>query len=239
MAGTTSRTLRHYDRIGLVRPSRVGSNGYRYYDRQALVRLQRVLLLRELGLGLKEIAGIMSARTDEAEALRAHLGLLRQEQARLGRQLRAVEYTLNALQGGEELMAENMFEGFDHTRHREEVERRWGKDAYARSDSWWKTLSDADREGWMLELKELNDGWSSAAAREDADPASPEAQELARRHVSWLRRVPGTPDGDFGVYVLGLADLYVADERFAANYGGAAGAAFVREALRIQVGEQA
>jgi len=43
-AGTTSRTLRHYDDIGLLPPSRVGGNGYRYYDEDALVRLQRILL---------------------------------------------------------------------------------------------------------------------------------------------------------------------------------------------------
>jgi DNA-binding transcriptional MerR regulator len=52
MAGTTSRTLRHYDDIGLLKPSRVGSNGYRHYDAAALLQLQRILLLRGLGLGL-------------------------------------------------------------------------------------------------------------------------------------------------------------------------------------------
>ena len=56
LAGTTSRTLRHYDDIGLLSPSSVGRNGYRYYDQAALVRLQRILLLRELGLGLPQIA---------------------------------------------------------------------------------------------------------------------------------------------------------------------------------------
>jgi DNA-binding transcriptional MerR regulator len=51
-AGTTSRTLRHCHEIGLLEPSRIGNNGYRYYNRQTLVRLQKILLLRELGLGL-------------------------------------------------------------------------------------------------------------------------------------------------------------------------------------------
>ncbi|HEV7741419.1 MAG TPA: MerR family DNA-binding transcriptional regulator, partial [Pseudolysinimonas sp.] len=41
LAGTTSRTLRHYDDVGLVKPSRIGDNGYRYYDADALVKLQR------------------------------------------------------------------------------------------------------------------------------------------------------------------------------------------------------
>ena len=56
LVGTTSRTLRHYDEIGLLPPARIAANGYRHYDEAALVRLQRILLLRELGLGLPAIA---------------------------------------------------------------------------------------------------------------------------------------------------------------------------------------
>jgi DNA-binding transcriptional MerR regulator len=51
LAGTTSRTLRHYGDTGILEPSRIGSNGYRYYDEQALARFQCILMLRNLGLG--------------------------------------------------------------------------------------------------------------------------------------------------------------------------------------------
>lgn len=57
LAGTTSRALRLYDHIGLLPPSRIARNGYRHYDQAALVRLQRILLLRELGLGLPRTVG--------------------------------------------------------------------------------------------------------------------------------------------------------------------------------------
>jgi hypothetical protein len=50
--------------------------------------------------------------------------------------------------------------------------------------------------------------------------------------VQWLAGIPGTP-GAAKPYVIGLGDMYVADPRFAANYGGEAGAAFVRDALRV------
>lgn len=49
LTGTTSRTLRHYDAIGLLPPTSIAANGYRCYDEAALVRLQRILLLKELG----------------------------------------------------------------------------------------------------------------------------------------------------------------------------------------------
>ncbi|WP_334149362.1 MerR family transcriptional regulator [Microbacterium sp.] len=261
LAGTTSRTLRHYDDIGLLPPSRIASNGYRHYDASALVRLQRILLLRELGLGLPQVAEVLGPSTgsgtngagsgtngagsgthgaDEASALETHLALLREEQARLARQIAAVESTIHAMRGGEELMAEHMFDGFDHTRYKEEVEDRWGRKAYADSDRWWRGMTDAERAEWQQHVSDLARDWIAAAER-GIDPASDDAQDLARRHVEWLAGVPGTPaaapGGDVKGYVTGLGEMYVADPRFGANYatsdGGTRGAEFVRDALRI------
>ncbi|MBL3685505.1 MerR family transcriptional regulator [Leucobacter zeae] len=254
-AGTTSRTLRHYGAVGLVTPSRVGANGYRYYDDRALVRLQRVLLLRELGLGLEAIGEVLAAQDARAEVgasaaaaeagiLTAHLDLLRREQRRIGDQIGSVERTIAALERAaaaapgataeEDLMSENMFDGFDHTRYREEVEERWGADAYRRSDRWWRGMPDAERAAWQERTARLGADWAAAAQRGE-DPGSDAAQELARRHVEWLSSIPGTPAADPRAdrsgYVLGLAEMYVADERFAANYGGVPGAEFVRDAL--------
>ena len=243
LAGTTSRTLRHYDDIGLLLPTRIAPNGYRQYDETALVRLQRILLLRELGLGLPQIADVLdtgSRTTTEASALETHLALLREEQNRLARQIASVESTITALRGGEELMAENMFDGFDHTQYRDEVEQRWGTKAYADGDRWWRSMTDAERTDWKQRVADLGRDWI-AAAESGIDPASDEAQGLARRHVEWLTQVPGTPasapDGDAKAYVLGLGEMYVADPRFGANYatssGGTHGAEFVRDALRV------
>ncbi|WP_372984552.1 MerR family transcriptional regulator [Microbacterium sp.] len=243
LAGTTSRTLRHYDDVGLLPPSRIAHNGYRHYDEAALVRLQRILLLRELGLGLPQIAEVLdpvNARQSEESALETHLELLREKQNRLARQIASVENTINALRGGEELMAENMFDGFDHTRYKEEVEQRWGRKAYADSDRWWRGMTDAERADWQQRVSDLGRDWT-AAAESGIDPASAEAQDIARRHVEWLTGIPGTPaavpGGDVKAYVIGLGEMYVADPRFGANYatsaGGTQGAEFVRDALRI------
>lgn len=239
-AGTTSRTLRHYDDIGLLPPSRIARNGYRHYDQSALVRLQRILLLRDLGLGLPQIASALDASTDtgavgEASALESHLAYLREEQNRLARQIASVETTINTLKEGGSLMAENMFDGFDHTQYKEEVEERWGKKAYADSDRWWRGLTETERAEWQQRVSDLGRDWI-AAAESGADPASDEAQALAQRHVEWLTSMPGTPRASKG-YVNGLGEMYVADPRFGANYatadGGTRGAEFVRDALRI------
>lgn len=232
LAGTTSRTLRHYGELGLLPPSRVAANGYRYYDGASLVRLQRILLLRELGLGLPQIAEILARPTTEERALAAHLGWLREEQHRLTRQIASVESTIAARRKGEELMAEAMFDGFDHTQYKEEVVQRWGTDSYARSDRWWRGMSAEEKAQWQRQTAQLGTEWTDAAARGVA-PDSADAQALAARHVAWLTGIPGTPGGDdLAAYVTGLGDMYVADERFAANYGGLTGATLVRDALR-------
>lgn len=150
IAGTTSRTLRHYDNIGLVPPSRIGSNGYRHYDEQSLVRLQRVLLLRELGLSLPQIADVLAREIDEVAALTSHLTVLHQEQARLARQIASVSHTIKSLEGKEPLMADTMFDGFDHTKYKDEVEERWGEDSYARSDRWWRSMTWEEQQATAL-----------------------------------------------------------------------------------------
>ena len=156
-------------------------------------------------------------------------------------------------------MSQNMFDGFDHTRYRSEVEERWGKDAYTRGDQWWRSLGEDGQAEWQAHAARLAADWVEAAERGE-DPHGAAGQDLARRHVEWLTGIPGTPAwkgtrsapaaesarplpqpasapaGDIAAYVRGLAEMYVADERFAANYGGVEGAAFVRDALIAYVG---
>jgi MerR family transcriptional regulator, thiopeptide resistance regulator len=243
IAGTTSRTLRHYHSIGLLKPSRTGANGYRYYNQGALVQLQRILLLRGLGLGLPAISQVLDDETDAANALTGHLEWLKQEQDRLARQIASVTQTINAVKGGGEIMAEDMFNGFDHTQYKDEVEERWGKDAYAKGDSWWRGMTADGKAAWKQRSQRLGEDWIAAATSGIA-PDSKEAQALAKRHVEWLTAIPGTPASDAALaagtakdglkgYVTGLGEMYAADPRFAKNYGGADGAAFVRDALKI------
>ncbi|CAN5324756.1 TipAS antibiotic-recognition domain-containing protein [soil metagenome] len=236
LAGTTSRTLRHYGEVGLLVPTRIGRNGYRYYDELALVRLQRILMLRELGLGIPAIAEVLAGQRDDAQALVTHLHWLQKEKERLDRQIGSVENTIRSMEGGEQLMAENMFEGFDHTQYKDEVEQRWGRQAYADSDRWWRSKSPAEQAEFKNFAAELGFDWIEAHDRGIAVD-SDEAQALAKRQADWLGGIPGAPSGSPGApskeYFVGLAEMYVDDARFAKNYGGEAGATFVRDAMKI------
>jgi DNA-binding transcriptional MerR regulator len=230
-AGTTSRTLRHYQDIGLLEPSRIGRNGYRYYDDGSLLTLQRILLLRQLGLGLPEIAKVMHGSTETTAALRGHLEILLQERDRIDRQIASVRSTINKTERGEQLMADEMFDGFDHTKYKEEVEERWGAEAYRKGDQWWRGLGQGEHTAWMDRTKDLMAAWTAAAA--SGIPAdSDQAQALAQRQFDWLAGANGGQEISYG-YFTGLGEMYVADPRFGANYGGEAGAGFVRDAMKI------
>ncbi|WP_169079059.1 MerR family transcriptional regulator [Microcella alkalica] len=230
LSGTTSRTLRHYDEQGLLPPTRVGANGYRYYDEAALVRLQRILLLRQLGLGLPAIAELLDGQTDDVAALTTHRALLEQERDRVERLIATVTTTIERLEGGQELMAEEVFDGFDHTQYREEVEQRWGADAYARSDRWWRGLGSEGQAAFREEAGAITTALAAAHAA-GASPDAPEVQALMARHYAWVRAGWGGTAPSAEAFV-GLGEMYVADPRFAQHYGGAEGAAFVRDAMR-------
>jgi DNA-binding transcriptional MerR regulator len=228
LAGTTSRTLRHYGDVGLLEPSRVGANGYRYYDTAALPRLQRILMLRQLGLGVAAIAEVLDA-TDDTSALRAHLEWLRAESERLVRQIASVERTITSIEKEAPIMASDMFDGFDHTQYKEEVEQRWGATAYADGDRWWRGLGPEGQQAFKDEHAAIAAAWAELQSA-GAPIEGHAAQALARRHHAWIaagwRDTPPSAD-----QLVGLAAMYVADERFAANYGGAAEATYVRDAL--------
>jgi DNA-binding transcriptional MerR regulator len=229
-AGTTSRALRYYGEVGLLAPSRIGRNGYRYYDEAALVRLQRILHLRELGLGIPAIANVLAGERDTATALRLHLELLEEQRRRLTRQIASVRTTLRKLEGGERLMADEVLDGFDHTQYRDEVIARWGEDDYVRADRWWRSLDGAEKAQFQRTQVEIAKDYA-AALRDGKRADSDETQAITKRHVEWLSATKTPSKG----YLLGLGELYVADPRFAQSYDRHAPgtAAYVRDAMAV------
>ncbi|HEX5741294.1 MAG TPA: TipAS antibiotic-recognition domain-containing protein [Pilimelia sp.] len=231
-AGTTSRALRHYGERGLLPPARVGRNGYRYYDRGSLLRLQRILLLRDLGLGLDAIAEVLDRDTaDTGAALRRHLRWLEQERDRIDRQIRSVRTTLHKTEEGEPLMPAEVFDGFDHTQYQEEVMRRWGPEAYRRGHDWWTSLTGAQQRQFRQTQRDISADYAAARAAGLA-PDDPTVLEVSARHAAWLAAASGGPVSRG--YMTGLGEMYVADPRFAAAYGqpGDGTVEFVRDAMR-------
>ena len=112
LAGVTPRTLHHYDEIGLLKPSRVGDNGYRYYGEESLLRLQQILFYRELDIPLEDIKKIMGRRDfDVLGALRSHKDALKKQVTRLNRLINTVDNTINHLKGNTIMSDKDILKG--------------------------------------------------------------------------------------------------------------------------------
>lgn len=236
--GTTSRTLRHYDRIGLLAPSRTGYGGQRFYDRDGLLRLQQILVLRELGMGLADIGRTLHEGRAAADALREHLAQLEQERERLDRITQSVRSTIRIIDEGGELVAEQIFDGFDHTQYREEVEQRWGEQAYADSDAWWRSLTTDDKKAFQQQLDGIVADYADASAQ-GLDVGTDEVQAITARLHSWVATSWGGTAPSAEAFI-GLGDMYVADPRFGRTFSvdGRQFAQYVREAMAVHAETQ-
>jgi DNA-binding transcriptional MerR regulator len=157
LSGVTSRALRHYDEIGLLPPAWIGSNGHRYYEETDLLRLQQILVMRELDLGLREIAAVLDSQVDQVAVLREHHRRLLVEQNRLATLARTVSRTIAALEKGKDEgdmtkinRPENLFEGFDASRYEAEARERWPQE-YEQSRQFTDTLTAQDQERMQRE----------------------------------------------------------------------------------------
>ncbi|WP_305093000.1 MerR family transcriptional regulator [Prescottella sp. R16] len=240
-AGISGRTLRHYHDIGLLEPDRVGSNGYRYYGPDAVTRLHRILLLRDTGMALGEIAAVLDApeaTTAEIEALQAHLRQLVADREALDRRIDTVEHTLAMRRQGREPQMDVMLQGFND-RYEDEVVQRWGREAFEVSNRWWHSKSVRRQREWKDAAEALLARWRELQ-EEGCDPDSAAAQEHAAVHLAWFADIPGTPThaGDAErstAMVLGVAAKYETDPDFHRAFGSRAAARFAATALRIHV----
>ena len=218
MSGVSSRALRHYDEIGLLPPAHIGANGYRYYEQAELLRLQQILVLRELGVGLADIAEILDNQRDPVQALRDHHQRLLTERDRLASLAETVAWTIDQLQAeGDNAMPqihrpENLFEGFDPSAYEDEARQRWPQE-YEQSRRFADSLTPQDTEQLqremtaamirMAELMTVGELVDSAAVQAEIDTAYHGVCRF------W------TPDA---VAFKGLGRMYVEDERFKATY---------------------
>ncbi|WP_280723445.1 MerR family transcriptional regulator [Kitasatospora sp. MAA4] len=223
MSGVTSRTLRHYDEIGLLPPAWIGGNGHRHYEEADLLRLQQILLMRELGLGLREIQAVLDSQVDQVAVLREHHRRLLSERDRLDTLARTVGRTIAELEEAEEDNAmakinrpENLFEGFEQSpenaAREAEVRERW-PEAWEQSRQAVETMTAADQERWQREAtaQMIRMAEFMVAGTPVADPAVQDEVDAHYRSVCrfWTPNAPAYK---------GLAQTYVDDPQFRANF---------------------
>jgi len=241
LSGVTPRTLRWYDRIGLLKPARTAESGYRYYGPAEVDRLQEVLFCRELGMELKDIGAWLDRQDyDRDEALRAHLAALREKRERLQAVIRCVEETIEAREKGTDMKDKQKFEAFkrqlvdeNEQKYGKEARQKYGSKAVDAANAAVMGRTPGEQAEWTALDQEILQRLA-AAVTAGVSPESGEGKIIAGLHRRWLTISMGSYDT---ARHRGIAELYVQDERFTAYYDKAVSgcARFLRDAVRAHI----
>lgn len=241
MAGISTRTLRYYDEIGILRPARINSSGYRIYGEAEVDKLQQILFYRELGVSLERIRDIITSPSfDSVDALREHREKLLEKRKQLDILIDNVEKTIAASEGRIRMTDKEKFEGFkqklineNEKKYGKEIREKYGDEQVESSN---KKLKSMTKEQYEKAEKLSSDIIKTLKeAYKTGDPAGELAQKTADMHRQWLSLFWDSYSKEAHA---GLAQMYVDDERFTAYYDKDQPglAAFLRDAIFVYTG---
>lgn len=242
MSGVSARTLRYYDEIGLLKPLRVASSGYRIYGQHELDMLQQILFYREMDFPLEDIKKLLSAPDFSREqAFMNHLSELRQRRERLDTLIETVTKSVAAMRGEKIMSDKEKFEGFKQAML-EENERKYGKELREKYGD--AVIQQSNERIQGMTHERYSEGEQLRCEAEEmlkaalatADPSGELAQKACVLHGQWLAVFQ--PEYN-KAYHKELGELYVSDERFKAYYDKIAPglAKFLRDAINIYCAE--
>ena len=196
LTGVTVRALHHYDRLGLLKPSRYSQSGYRLYRESDVARLEQIVALKFIGFSLKQIKDILkTGGGDLSTTLRRQREAIEEKRKRLQQAVKAIqraEYVI-AVKGqpGLEVFTKiieviNMQNNMDWTK------KYYSEDARRAIEQRAETIApeviEKAQNEWARLIKEVE---AAVAAKED--PLSDKGQSLAAR---WSELVKGFTGGN-------------------------------------------
>lgn len=241
IAGVSTRTLRYHDEIGILKPARINSSGYRIYGKAEVDRLQQILFYRELGVSLERILEIVTSPSfDGTKALREHREKLLAKREQLDKLIANIDRTIASSEGGIAMTDKEKFEGFkqklvaeNEKKYGEEIRAKYGKEQVEKSNR--KVLGMTEEQ--YAEVERLREEVDAvlAEAFKTGDPGGELAQRAADLHRQWLCYFW---DNYTKKAHAGVARMYVEDERFKSYYDREqpGTAAFLRDAVLIYTG---
>ncbi|OPZ87493.1 MAG: HTH-type transcriptional activator mta [Firmicutes bacterium ADurb.Bin419] len=241
IAGISTRTLRYYDEIGILKPARISSSGYRIYGKAEVDRLQQILFYRELGVSLENIREIVSSPSFNASnALIGHREKLLAKREQLDLLIANIDRTIEAMEGRITMSDKEKFEGFkqkliddNEKKYGKEIREKYGNEQIDKSNNKIKGMTPEQ----YAEVEKLSAEVLSTLkeAYKTGDPSSELAQKAADLHRQWLCYFWNSYSKEAHA---GVAQMYVDDERFTAYYDKVqpGTAQFLRDAILIYTG---
>lgn len=222
LAGISTRTLRYYDQIGLLTPVRDSQSRYRIYREQEVDVLQQILFYKELGFSLSSIQKIIkNPEFDHLKALNHHLQQLEKKEQNLRLLIQTVKKTIQKEEGMIKMTDAEKFAGLKETLLAEneriygnEIRQKYGADTIEKSNEKFKNLTEEEYHA-MQSLTEKIQAKLEEAVTSRLNPLDDPGKEIASLHKEWLSYTWNTYSADAHK---GLAEMYVADERFREYY---------------------
>lgn len=221
LSGVSTRTLRYYDEIDLLKPARTNEAGYRFYAQEEVDMLQQILFYRALDIKLAKIHEIIQAPNfQQKEALDSHRVALLQRKRELDQLLQTVEQTIQSLEEEIPMTNEAKFEGFkknlieeNEKQYGEEIRTKYGNETIDASNAKLRNMTEEQYDAMQQLEQQLFDRLKEAM--QIGDVTSDIAMEAVELHKRWL-------SFNWSKYTkeahAGLAQMYIADERFTAYY---------------------
>jgi len=238
MAGVSTRTLRYYDELDMLKPARINSSGYRIYGQVEIDQLQQILFYRELGVSLESIKEIITSPSYNAvQALKEHHEKLLEKREQLDSLILNVQKTIARTEGRITMMDQEKFEGLkkktidkNEAKYGKEIRKKYGYETVNQSNQKVMGMSQEQHDEVTRLATEVME--TLQAAFETGDPAGELAQKTADLHRQWLCYYW---DSYSKKAHAGLAQMYVDDPRFTAYYDEKkpGTAVFLRDAIQI------
>ena len=222
LAGVSARTLRYYDEIGLLKPSRVNEAGYRYYGEREVESLQQILFYRERGFELKIIQRIIyDENFDMLNAMEEHLQALEKQKADTEALILTVQKTIQSIKGECVMSDKEKFQALKEKTVREneemygtEVREKYGDDQVDVSNQKMLNMTETQWERFQgLEKAILMRLEEAVEHRMEAENEA--LKEIVELHKEWLCMTWKQYSAEAHK---GVAMMYVADERFTKYY---------------------
>ena len=238
IAKISTRTLRYYHEIDLLKPKRISSSGYRIYGENEVDKLQQILFYKAMGFKLEDIRNIVNSPSfDIMLALDNHKKELIKKRDEIDLLIENVEKTISYKKGEIKMSDKEKFEGFkkdlvkqNEEKYGKEIREKYGDKQVDQSNR--KMLGLSEEEFRKFEQLGRDIIEKLKEAMEENDPSGEKAQEACELHKKWLGY-------SWNFYTKeahrSLGEMYVSDERFKKYYDNnkLGMAEFFRNALDI------
>ncbi len=221
LAGISTRTLRYYHQIGLLKPKTINSSGYRIYGSTEVDKLFQILLYRQLDIPLYDIKLIMiSPRFDSIMALEYHLQKLIEKKEYLTSLIDSVKLTIKSKKEGVEMTDSQKFKVLksknlaeNEQKYGQELRQKYGEKVINQSNAKYSNMSEKTyTQAQKLESDILEYLFK---AMDQNDYKSDDAKKAFELHKEWImiywNDYSSSAHRD-------LADIYISDNRFKDYY---------------------